>query len=151
MISEGEATRVQSWVEEAVSSGGRVVAGGERDGAVHAATVVADVDPSARLFREEVFGPVVGVTAAEDDADVLRLANIGEFGLGAGVFTKDLDQALRYARRVDSGVIFINTAPPWRGDLMPYGGLKQSGIGTEGPRYAALEMTEVKTVVFDES
>jgi glyceraldehyde-3-phosphate dehydrogenase (NADP+) len=151
MISEREATRVQSWVEEAVTAGARVVAGGERDGAVHEATVVADVDPAARLFREELFGPVVGVTAAADDAEVLRLANASDFGLSAGVFTNDLDRALRYARRVDSGVVFINTAPPWRADLMPYGGLKQSGIGTEGPRYAALEMTEVKTVVFQES
>jgi glyceraldehyde-3-phosphate dehydrogenase (NADP+) len=151
MISEREATRVQSWVEEAVTSGARVVAGGERDGAVHEATVVADVDPAARLFREELFGPVVGVTAAADDGEVLRLANASEFGLSAGVFTNDLDRALRYARRVDSGVVFINTAPPWRADLMPYGGVKQSGIGTEGPRYAALEMTEVKTVVFQES
>jgi glyceraldehyde-3-phosphate dehydrogenase (NADP+) len=151
MISEREATRVQRWVEEAVTSGARVVAGGERDGAVHAATVVADVDPAARLFREELFGPVVGVTAAADDGEVLRLANASEFGLSAGVFTNDLDRALRYARQVDSGVVFINTAPPWRADLMPYGGVKQSGVGTEGPRYAALEMTEVKTVVFHES
>ena len=84
MISEREAERVESWVGEAVTAGARVVAGGERDGAVHAATVVADVDPSMRMFRDELFGPVVGVTSAPDDAEALLLANRSDFGLSAG-------------------------------------------------------------------
>jgi len=151
MITQREAERVESWVDEAVTAGARVVAGGERDGAVHAATVVADVDPSMRMFRDELFGPVVGVTPASDDADTLRLANQSDFGLSAGVFTRDVDAAFRLARHVDAGVVCINTAPPWRADLMPYGGVKQSGIGAEGPRYAVQEMTEVKTVVFQQS
>jgi len=151
MITPREAERVESWVGEAVTAGARVVAGGERDGAVHAATVVADVDPSMRMFRDELFGPVVGVTPASDDAEALRLANQSDFGLCAGVFTRDVDAALRCAREVDAGVVCINTAPPWRADLMPYGGVKQSGVGTEGPRYAVQEMTEVKTVVFQQS
>jgi acyl-CoA reductase-like NAD-dependent aldehyde dehydrogenase len=151
MITQREAERVESWVGEAVTAGARVVAGGERDGAVHAATVVADVDPSMRMFRDELFGPVVGVTPASDDAETLRLANQSDFGLSAGVFTRDVDAALRLARHVDAGVVCINTAPPWRADLMPYGGVKQSGIGVEGPRYAVQEMTEVKTVVFQQS
>jgi len=151
MITQREAERVESWVGEAVTAGARVVAGGERDGAVHAATVVADVDPSMRMFRDELFGPVVGVTPASDDADTLRLANQSDFGLSAGVFTRDVDAAFRLARHVDAGVVCINTAPPWRADLMPYGGVKQSGIGAEGPRYAVQEMTEVKTVVFQQS
>jgi acyl-CoA reductase-like NAD-dependent aldehyde dehydrogenase len=151
MISESEAVRVENWIGEAVTAGARVVAGGERDGAVHTATVVADVDPSMRMFRDEVFGPVVGVTSAPDDGEALRLANQSEFGLSAGVFTRDIGTALRYARSIDSGVICINVAPPWRADLMPYGGVKQSGVGSEGPRYAVQEMTEVKTVVFQEN
>ena len=134
-----------------MTAGARVVAGGERDGAVHAATVVADFDPSMRMFREELFGPVVGVTPAPDDAEALRLANRSDFGLSAGVFTRDVDTALRCAREIDAGVVCINAAPPWRADLMPYGGVKQSGVGTEGPRYAVQEMTEVKTVVFQQS
>jgi acyl-CoA reductase-like NAD-dependent aldehyde dehydrogenase len=150
MISEAEASRVGSWIAEAVDGGARVVAGGDRDGAVHAATLLADVDPSMRIFREELFGPAVGVTPAEDADEALRLANESEFGLSAGVFTRDVSAALRYSREIDSGVVLINAAPPWRADLMPYGGVKQSGIGTEGPRYAAKEMTEVKTVVFSE-
>lgn len=150
MISESEAVRVGSWIGEAVEAGARVVAGGEREGAVHSATVVADVDSSMRIFREELFGPAVGVIPAEDARDALRLANESDFGLSAGVFTRDVATAHRYAREIETGLILINAAPPWRADLMPYGGVKQSGVGSEGPRYAVQEMTEVKTVVFNE-
>ncbi|MGZ4272462.1 MAG: aldehyde dehydrogenase family protein [Solirubrobacteraceae bacterium] len=151
MITEHEAARVQSWIGEAVAEGARVVAGGERDGAVHAATVVGDVAPSMRLFQEELFGPAVAVTPAADPAEALRLANDSSYGLTAGIFTRDLDTALRQMRSLEAGVIYVNGAPPWRADLMPYGGVKQSGIGTEGPRYAVQEMTEVRTVVFNQS
>jgi acyl-CoA reductase-like NAD-dependent aldehyde dehydrogenase len=131
-----------------VSGGARVLAGGGRDGSVHAATLVADVDPSMRIFRDELFGPAVAVTPAAGVDELLELANRSEYGLSAGVFTNDLDTALRFGRQMESGVVCINTAPPWRADLMPYGGFKESGIGTEGPRYAVHEMTEVRTVVF---
>jgi glyceraldehyde-3-phosphate dehydrogenase (NADP+) len=151
MITEDEARRVESWVGEAVADGARIVAGGERDGAVHAATLVADVDPSMRIFREELFGPAVAVTPAADAAAALELANAGNYGLSAGVFTNDVNVALKYARAIESGVVYINAAPPWRADLMPYGGVKQSGVGIEGPRYAVQEMTEVRTVVFHQS
>ncbi len=150
MITEDEAERVQRWIAEAVADGARVVAGGECDGAVHAATLVTDVDPSMRIFREELFGPAVAVTAVADPDDALRLANQTSYGLTAGVFTKDLDTALKHASMLEAGVVYINAAPPWRADLMPYGGIKQSGIGTEGPRYAVQEMTEVRTVVFNQ-
>lgn len=150
MITESEAARVHQWIGEAVAEGARVLAGGERDGAVHAATVVGDVDPSMRLFQEELFGPAVAVTPAADAGEALRLANSSSYGLTAGVFTRDIDTALRQMRELDAGVIYVNGAPPWRADLMPYGGVKQSGIGTEGPRYAVQEMTEVRTVVFNQ-
>jgi acyl-CoA reductase-like NAD-dependent aldehyde dehydrogenase len=150
MITRGEAERVERWIGDAVAGGARIVAGGERDGSVHAATVVADVDPSMRIFREELFGPAVAVTPATGSDAVLELANRNDYGLSAGVFTRDLDTALRFARRLEAGVVCINTAPPWRADLMPYGGVKESGIGTEGPRYAVHEMTEVRTVVFQD-
>jgi acyl-CoA reductase-like NAD-dependent aldehyde dehydrogenase len=148
MISRSEAERVESWIGDAVSGGARVMAGGERDGSLHQATVVADVDPSMQIFREELFGPAVAVTPASGSEDVLELANRSNYGLSAGVFTRDLDTAMRFGRRLEAGVVCINTAPPWRADLMPYGGVKDSGIGTEGPRYAVHEMTEVRTVVF---
>lgn len=147
MISETEASRVQSWIDDAVASGARVLAGGARDGAVHTATVVGDVDPSMRIFREELFGPAVAVTPAPNPAEALRLANESAYGLTAAVFTNDLDAALRNVRELEAGIVYVNTVPPWRADLMPYGGVKQSGIGTEGPRYAVHEMTEVRTVV----
>jgi acyl-CoA reductase-like NAD-dependent aldehyde dehydrogenase len=148
MISSDEAERVESWIGDAVSGGARVLAGGGRDGSVHSATLVADVDPSMRLFRDELFGPAVAVTPAAGVDELLELANRSEYGLCAGVFTNDLDTAMRFGRELESGVVCINTAPPWRADLMPYGGFKESGIGTEGPRYAVQEMTEVRTVVF---
>ncbi len=151
MISEREADRVQSWIQEAVADGAKVLTGGERDGAVHGATVVSDVRPSMRIFREELFGPAVAVTPVDDPSAAERLANQSAYGLTAGVFTRDVNVALKYARSLEAGVVYINGAPPWRADLMPYGGVKQSGIGTEGPRYAVQEMTEVRTVVFNQS
>jgi acyl-CoA reductase-like NAD-dependent aldehyde dehydrogenase len=150
MITENEAARVNGWIEEAVSQGARVLAGGEREGAVHSATVVGDVDPSMRIFQEELFGPAVAVTPAASAAEALALANDSSYGLTAGIFTSDLNTALAQMRSLDAGVIYVNGAPPWRADLMPYGGVKQSGIGTEGPRYAVHEMTEVRTVVFNQ-
>jgi acyl-CoA reductase-like NAD-dependent aldehyde dehydrogenase len=150
MISEREADRVQSWIQEAVADGAKVLTGGEREGAVHGATLVSDVRPSMRIFREELFGPAVAVTPVDDASDAERLANQSEYGLTAGVFTRDINVALKYARSLEAGVVYINGAPPWRADLMPYGGVKQSGIGTEGPRYAVQEMTEVRTVVFNQ-
>jgi glyceraldehyde-3-phosphate dehydrogenase (NADP+) len=148
MISEPEARRVQSWIREAVSEGGRLVTGGCRDRAVMAPTVVADVKPQMRVFREELFGPAVGVMPVEGIDEAIALANDSKYGLGAGVFTRDLGAAMRFAREVQSGNIMINWTPLWRADLMPYGGLKNSGIGKEGPRYAVEEMTESKTIVF---
>ena len=104
-----------------------------------------------RIFREELFGPAVAVTPVDDPGAAERLANQSAYGLTAGVFTRDVNVALKYARSLEAGVVYINGAPPWRADLMPYGGVKQSGIGTEGPRYAVQEMTEVRTVVFNQS
>jgi acyl-CoA reductase-like NAD-dependent aldehyde dehydrogenase len=148
MISEKEARRVESWVSEAVSQGARIVTGGERNGAVYAPTVVADVKPQMRISCDELFGPAVAVTAVENADEALELANDSKYGLGAGIFTRDIRQALRFARSVESGNVMINWTPLWRADLMPYGGFKNSGVGKEGPRYAVEEMTETKTVVF---
>jgi glyceraldehyde-3-phosphate dehydrogenase (NADP+) len=148
MISEKEAQRVESWICEAVSQGARVVTGGQRDRAVLAPTVVADVTPSMRMCRDELFGPAVGVMPVDSIEEAIRVANDSRYGLGAGIFTRDMNAALRFAREVQTGTVMINWSPLWRADLMPYGGLKSSGIGKEGPRYAAEDMTEIKTVVF---
>jgi glyceraldehyde-3-phosphate dehydrogenase (NADP+) len=148
MISEQEAIRVEDWVREAEQAGARVLTGGERDGARFAPTVVADVDPAMRISCQELFGPAVAVTAVDTADEAIEIANGSDYGLGAGIFTNDLQAALRFARAAATGNVNVNGTPTWRADLMPYGGFKQSGIGKEGPRYAVEEMTEAKTVVF---
>lgn len=147
MIREADAQRVEQWIGEAVAAGARVLAGGGRRGTLHEATLVADVDPGMRISCDELFGPAVAVTRAATIEQAIELANDTNYGLSAGVFTQDLDWALRFAREVESGNIHINWGPAWRADLMPYGGLKDSGLGKEGPKYAVAEMTETKTVV----
>ncbi|MCE2526157.1 MAG: aldehyde dehydrogenase family protein [Actinomycetia bacterium] len=147
MISSGEADRVRRVIADAETRGAVVVVGGEVNGALHQATVVADVPRETTLFSEELFGPAVGVVPVDSAAEAIELCNQTSYGLGAGVFTRDIDNALRFAREVDAGNVHINWGPLWRVDPMPYGGLKGSGIGKEGPKYAIEEMTESKTVV----
>ncbi len=148
MIREAEAVRVGQWVDEAVRGGGRIITGGERRGAIYSPTIVSDVKPEMRISCEELFGPVVAFTPFRDVEEALALANDSKFGLAAGVFTENVDTAMKFARELQTGNIHINWGPQWRADLMPYGGLKNSGFGKEGPRYAVEEMTEVKMVVF---
>ncbi len=147
MVRESDAKRVEAWVREAIEGGARLVVGGERQGAIFAPTVLADVKPEMRVSRSELFGPAVAVTPAPTIDDAIAMANDTNYGLSAGVFTQNLDWAMRFAREVESGNIHINWGPKWRVDLMPYGGLKESGFGKEGPKYAVEEMTELKMVV----
>ena len=147
MVRESEAYRVEKWIQEAVGHGARIVCGGERDGAVMQPTLLDGATTDMRVCREELFGPAVSVMSISGVDEAIRLANDTEFGLSAGLFTKDIDAAVRFAREVDSGNIHINWGPLWRTDGMPYGGLKGSGIGKEGPKYAIDEMTEMKSVV----
>jgi acyl-CoA reductase-like NAD-dependent aldehyde dehydrogenase len=150
MVSEREAERVGAWIDDAVGGGARVVTGGDRDGAVFSPTVVADVDPAMRISCDELFGPAVAITPVGTVEEAIALANDSRYGLSAGIFTRDLDVALRFAREAESGNVHLNGTPTWRADLMPYGGLKESGLGKEGPRYAVEAMTESKTIVFHE-
>ena len=147
VISTSEAERIQESITAAAKAGARVLTGGERDGAVMAPTVVADVDPASPFSQDELFGPAVAVSKAEDWESAIAQANGTAFGLAAGIFTGDVAGAVRAIREIDAGNIHINWTPLWRADLMPYGGLKGSGIGKEGPRSAVAEMTEEKTVV----
>jgi glyceraldehyde-3-phosphate dehydrogenase (NADP+) len=147
LISTGEAERVRSAITQAVAEGGRLLTGGERDGATVAPTVVAGVDPRSPFSQDELFGPAVAVSTAEDWSTAVAQANGTGYGLGAGIFTNDVSGVVRAVREIDAGNIHINWTPLWRADLMPYGGLKGSGIGKEGPRSAVAEMTEIKTVV----
>ncbi len=149
MIKEAEAQRVGRWVAEAVEGGARVMAGGgEGRGAIYQPTLVADVDPNLRISREEVFGPAVVVTEFNGLDEAIALANSSQYGLSAGIFTENIQAALKFIRQMESGNLMVNWAPNWRADIMPYGGLKDSGMGKEGPRYAVEEMTETKMVVF---
>ena len=148
MIRESDAVRVGQWIAEAVEGGARIVTGGERQGAMFAPTVVADVKPDMRICRDELFGPAVAVSQFSDIDEAIAMANDSRYGLAAGIFTQNVDWAMKFAREVESGNLMINAAPQWRADVMPYGGLKESGTGKEGPAYAVLEMTELKLVVF---
>jgi acyl-CoA reductase-like NAD-dependent aldehyde dehydrogenase len=148
MIKEQEAVRVEEWVREAVAGGARVVTGGQRRGAIYAPTVVADVTPEMRISRDELFGPAVAVTRFTSLDEAIALANDSIYGLSAAIFTENLEWAMRFAREVEAGNLMVNWGPQWRADLMPYGGLKESGFGKEGPRYAVEEMTELKLVCF---
>ena len=147
MVRESDASRVENWIQEAVSDGARLICGGERDGAVMQPTLLDGATSDMRVCREELFGPAVSVMSVGNIDEAIRLANDTEFGLSAGLYPKDIDAAVRFAREVDSGNIHINWGPLWRTDAMPYGGLKGSGTGKEGPKYAIDEMTEMKSVV----
>lgn len=147
MIREQDARRVETWVGEAVSSGARVLAGGERRGTLHTATLVDNCRPDMRICRDELFGPALAVMPFDSLEEAIRIANDSAYGLAAAIFTRDLNHAMRFARDVDSGNLHVNWGTQWRADLMPYGGLKDSGLGKEGPRYAIREMTEEKMVV----
>jgi acyl-CoA reductase-like NAD-dependent aldehyde dehydrogenase len=147
VISASEAERIERSISAAAETGARILTGGERSGSVVEPTVVADVDPSSPFSQDELFGPAVAVSTAEDWESAIAQANGTAFGLAAGIFTSDVAGAVRAIREIDAGNIHINWTPLWRADLMPYGGLKGSGIGKEGPRSAVAEMTEEKTVV----
>ena len=148
MVRAQDAVRVNEWIKEAVGTGARTLTGGDYSGTVHQPTVVADVTPEMRVSCEELFGPAVAVTPSSDIDESIAMANDSIYGLSAAIFTQNIDWAMKFVREVDSGNLMINSGPQWRADLMPYGGLKESGMGKEGPRYAVEEMTELKMVVY---
>jgi acyl-CoA reductase-like NAD-dependent aldehyde dehydrogenase len=147
LINAQEAERVRASIAAAVAGGAQLLTGGERDGASLAPAVVADVDPASPLSQDELFGPAVAVSTADDWQSAIAQANGTVYGLAAGIFTGDVGGAVRAIREIDAGSIHLNWTPLWRADLMPYGGLKGSGLGKEGPRAAVAEMTESKTVI----
>ena len=148
MVKESEAVRVDEWISEAVGAGARLVAGGGRRGAFYLPAVVADVQPDMRISRDELFGPAVAVTPFATIEEAIALANDSVYGLAAGIFTENVEWAMKFAREAEAGNLHVNWGSQWRVDLMPYGGLKDSGFGKEGPKYAVEEMSELKMVVF---
>jgi acyl-CoA reductase-like NAD-dependent aldehyde dehydrogenase len=149
MISEGEARRAESWITEAVASGARLLTGGERTGAYLSPTVLSEVQPSMRVVCQETFAPIVAVQSYETLDEAFRMANDSEFGLQAGIFTSSLTVAMAAARSLHVGGVMVNDTSFYRAGQMPYGGVKRSGMGREGPRYAIEEMTEMRLVVLN--
>ena len=147
MIREHDAIRVNQWVEEAVNEGAELIVGGERNGQIHTPTLLSNVKSEMKISSDEVFGPVVGVTSVDNIDEAIALANDTDYGLSAAIFTQNINWAMKFAREVDSGNLMVNWGTQWRADLMPYGGLKSSGMGKEGPKYAVEEMTELKMVI----
>jgi glyceraldehyde-3-phosphate dehydrogenase (NADP+) len=149
MIKESHAIRVENWVNEAVRKGAKLLVGGERKGSVYAPTILAEVPKGATIAAEEVFGPVMVVAKFEKMSDAVRESNSTNYGLHAGIFTKSIDNALRAIADLNFGSVLINDTSDFRVDFMPFGGMKYSGLGREGVRFAIEEtMTEIKTVIF---
>ncbi len=147
MISASEAERLEQWVTEATDQGATLLCGGERDGAMLAPTLLENVPAGCRIADEEAFGPVAILAPFEDFDEVLAQINDSRFGLQAGIFTRDLYKAQQAWDTLDVGGVIIGDVPSWRVDNMPYGGVKDSGLGREGIRWAIRDMTEERLLV----
>jgi acyl-CoA reductase-like NAD-dependent aldehyde dehydrogenase len=149
MIDEGEAARVDEWVQDAVAAGARVLTGGTRRGSLYMPTVLADVPRDARVCTHEVFAPVVVLAPFDTIDDAIAEVNRSTYGLQAGIFTADIEHALNAFEAIEVGGVMVNDVPTWRIDNMPYGGVKDSGLGREGPKYTIEEMTEPRLLVIN--
>lgn len=147
LITENEAKRVETWVQEAVSQGATLLCGGERTGSIVTPTLLENVPASATLMQEEVFGPVAMLIPFEDFDQVLEAVNSSRYGLQTGIFTRDLYKVQQAWDRLEVGGVIIGDVPSWRVDSMPYGGVKDSGFGREGIRWAIQDMTEERLLV----
>ena len=149
LINERAAQRVEKLVEDAVRDGATLLTGGERSGAFYAPTVLENVPDGTALAREEIYGPVTIFYRFRDLDEAIQRANDVEYGLQAGIFTGNLDTAFQAAARLECGGVMVNDSTDYRIDAMPFGGVKGSGLGREGIRYALQEMTEPKVVCFN--
>ena len=149
LITEAEAQRMEAWVEEAVAAGATVECGHKREGAVYWPTVLTGVPGGVKVDCEEIFGPIVNLYPIADLDEGIRRSNDVDFGLHAAVFTSSLDSAFRAVEGLEAGSVIVNDSTDYRMDAMPFGGVKNSGLGREGIRFALQEMTEPKTVCFN--
>jgi len=147
VISENEGKRLKTWIDNAVQAGGRCLCGGGRNGAMVEATLLEDVPPDQPICSQEAFGPVAVLSRFQNIEEAIHQVNDSVFGLQAGVFTNDLNKALRAWDELVVGGVVINDVPSWRVDNMPYGGVKDSGLGREGIRFAIEDMTEPRLLV----
>ena len=147
VISEGEAKRLENWINEAVDAGATLLVGGQRNGAMLEATLLENAPKGTNIVEEEAFGPVAVVSRFSDFDDALNTVNDSKFGLQAGIFTRDLYKAQKAWDELEVGGVVIGDVPSWRVDNMPYGGVKDSGLGREGIRWAINDMTEERLLV----
>jgi acyl-CoA reductase-like NAD-dependent aldehyde dehydrogenase len=148
MVDEKAVTRTHQWVQEAQADGARALTGGEPNGLFYPPTVLIDVPKEARVCGEEVFAPVVNLFSVPDFAAGLAEINDSQFGLQCGVFTNDLERTLQAHDQLEVGGVIVNDVPTWRIDHMPYGGVKDSGLGREGIRWSIEDMTEPRLLAF---
>jgi len=150
MISERAAQQAESWIAEAIDAGARLVRGGERKGAVVQPAILTDVPNPCSIWKQEVFSPMVSVRPFSTFDEVVRSANDTPYGLAAGLFTNNHAHIMEAVRSLRFGTVHVNETSSARCDVMPFGGVKDSGFGKEGPGYAALEMTEERLIVFNQ-
>jgi glyceraldehyde-3-phosphate dehydrogenase (NADP+) len=148
MISEREAIRVHEWVQEARNMGAEVLMGGNRTGTIFPPTILEKVPRAAKVLKEEIFGPVTIVESFSKLSEAIAKSNETRYGLQAGIFTQDIDTAHHAIMNLNFGAILVNDSSDFNSDLMPFGGVKQSGVGREGVRWAVEEMTEIRTVIY---
>lgn len=146
MIDIKEVDRIETWVKEAQGGGAKVLTGAKREGTVYYPTILTDTSSDMKVIAEETFAPVASVIQSDDFEESLRQANNSKFGLQVGVFTKDIDRALRAIKKLNFGGVMINETPAFRVDHMPYGGNRQSGLGREGVKFAMEDMTNIQLV-----
>ncbi len=146
LIDEAEAIRIEKWIAEAVNGGAKVVSGGKRKFATISPAILVDVPGTCHVSCQEAFGPIIAIYAYDDLEEAIERSNATPYGLQAGIFTNDIARAFQAARKLDVGGVMINDIPMYRADHMPYGGVKESGTGREGPKYAIEEMTESKLI-----
>ncbi len=149
LIDEAAAKRVEDWVKQAVADGATAVTGGKRHGAAFEPTVMTGVKPDMKVVCEEVFGPVLNIIAFDSLDQAFDAINASPYGLQSGIFTKSNEVTFKAIRRLRAGGLIINGTSTWRTDQLAYGGVKSSGVGREGPRYAIEEMTEQRLIVFN--
>ena len=147
MINETEAKRAERWIQEALESGGKVLTGGKRNGAVLEPTLMKDVPIACYVNSKEVFAPVMVLKCFNDFKEVIKELDNSDYGLQAGIFTNNLGNAMYAYENIEAGGIVINEVSAFRVDSMPYGGMKLSGMGKEGIKYAIEEMTERKILI----
>ncbi|MBT8370414.1 MAG: aldehyde dehydrogenase family protein, partial [Deltaproteobacteria bacterium] len=147
MISEKEATRLENWINSALKNGADLLCGGKREGAMLEATLLENVPDNEDICKKEAFGPVAVLSEFKDFNQALKQVNDSDFGLQTGIFTRDIYKAHRAWDKLDVGGVIIGDVPSWRADQMPYGGVKDSGLGREGISFAMEDMTEIRLMV----